>query len=260
MHKEPHKKLIGFFILVGFALLIGLISKSVFDKVFTNEENVVVMYFDESVKGLNVGSSVVFKGVEIGKVSKIQLIADPKNLDFSIPVYARFSPNQDLAQSDKSPWEKRRAISAFIQKGLRARLITQSYLTGQLMIELEMLPDTPIVLKEKNTAILEIPTVLSPIGELSKGFQNLPIRRTLETFNSILSQMDDELPRILPQFAQIGERLNKLIEQNAPLTADTLNTVNETLYDISDAAKALRNFADYIERHPEAILKGKGEY
>ena len=72
--------------------------------------------------------------------------------------------------------------------------------------------------------------------------------------------MDDELPRILPQFAQIGERLNKLIEQNAPLTADTLNTVNETLYDISDAAKALRNFADYIERHPEAILKGKGEY
>ncbi len=260
MRKQPHKKVIGLFILIGFILLLALITNSLLNKFFVDEENLVVMYFDESVKGLNVGSSVVFKGVEIGKVSKIELLADAENMDFSIPVYARLSSNQDLANLDLSLWEKKRGLSSFIKKGLRARLITQSYLTGQLMIELEMLPDTPIVLKNKNAAMLEIPTVLSPIGELSKGFQTLPLRKTLETFNNILSQMDKELPRILPQFAEIGEKLNHFIEQNGPLTSDTLNTMNETLYDISDAAKALRNFADYIERHPEAILKGKGEY
>lgn len=260
MRKQPHKKVIGLFILIGFILLLALITNSLLNKFFVDKENLVVMYFDESVKGLNVGSSVVFKGVEIGKVSKIELLADAENMDFSIPVYARLSSNQDLANLDLSLWEKKRGLSSFIKKGLRARLITQSYLTGQLMIELEMLPDTPIVLKNKNAAMLEIPTVLSPIGELSKGFQTLPLRKTLETFNNILSQMDKELPRILPQFAEIGEKLNHFIEQNGPLTSDTLNTMNETLYDISDAAKALRNFADYIERHPEAILKGKGEY
>ncbi len=260
MRKQPHKKLIGIFILIGFTLLLGLIMNSLLNKFFVDEENLVVMYFDESVKGLNVGSSVVFKGVEIGKVSKIELMADAENMDFSIPVYARLSANQDLANLDLSLWEKKRALSTFIKKGLRARLITQSYLTGQLMIELEMLPDTPIILKNKNAAMLELPTVLSPIGELSRGFQTLPLRKTLETFNNILSQMDKELPRILPQFAEIGEKLNHFIEQNGPLTSDTINTMNETLYDISDAAKALRNFADYIERHPEAILKGKGEY
>lgn len=262
MPKQPNKKLIGLFIILGFLLFLSLIGKVLSDKFFENDDNLVVMYFDESVKGLNVGSPVVFKGVEIGKVTKIELIADPYNLDFSIPVFARLTANQDLRNKNISLYRKRTSLNAFIKKGLRARLVTQSYLTGQLMVELEMLPDTPIHLEDKGTGrnAFEIPTVLSPIGELSKGFQDLPFRQTLEKFNTILDELEQDLPQILPKLAELSENLNNIVKKNGPTVDDTMTNLNKTIYEIGDAAKALRNFADYIERHPEALLKGKGGY
>ncbi len=262
MHKEPNKKRIGLFVVIGFLMFFSIIGKFLADKYFTNDDTIVVMYFSESVKGLNVGSPVVFKGVQIGKVSKIELIAGVDNLEFSIPVYAKLDSSQDLKVTSKEYYYKQTVLDDFIKKGLRARLTTQSYLTGQLMIELEMLPDTPIRLnnnpKDKN--ILEIPTVLSPLGELSRGIQSLPFRETILRLNAILSELENKLPQILPQWVEISKNLNNIIHQNTSQAGETLNNLNQTLYDISDAAKSLRNLTDYIERHPEALLKGKGGY
>ncbi len=262
MRRTPNKKRIGLFVIIGLLMFMSVIGKFLSDKIFTNEEDLVVMYFSESVKGLNVGSPVVFKGVQIGKVSKIELIAGLSDLEFSIPVYAKLDATQDLKVTSREYYYKQTVLDAFIKRGLRARLITQSYLTGQLMIELEMLPDTPVRLKNnpRDKDVLEIPTVLSPLGELSRGIQNLPIRETVVRLNAILDELESQLPRILPQWVEISETLNQIVTQNGPQTAETLNNLNRTLYDVSDAAKSLRNFADYIERHPEALLKGKGGY
>ncbi len=262
MHREPNKKRIGLFILIGFLIFASIIGKFVSNKIFSNEDELVVMYFTESVKGLNVGSPVVFKGVQIGKVSKIELLAGLNDLEFSIPVYAKLDATQDLKVTSKEYYYKQTVLDAFIKRGLRARLVTQSYLTGQLMIELEMLPDTPVEFRsdKKNKDILEIPTVLSPLGELSRGLQALPFKEMLVRINAILNKLEIFIPEILPQWVEISQNLNHIISQNAPQTAETLNNLNRTLYDISDAAKSLRNFADYIERHPEALLKGKGDF
>ena len=262
MHREPNKKRIGLFILIGFIIFASIIGKFVSNKIFSNEDELVVMYFTESVKGLNVGSPVVFKGVQIGKVSKIELLAGLNDLEFSIPVYAKLDATQDLKVTSKEYYYKQTVLDAFIKRGLRARLVTQSYLTGQLMIELEMLPDTPVEFRsdKKNKDILEIPTVLSPLGELSRGLQALPFKEMLVRINAVLNKLEIFIPEILPQWVEISQNLNHIISQNAPQTAETLNNLNRTLYDISDAAKSLRNFADYIERHPEALLKGKGDF
>ena len=77
MRKEPNKKLIGLFVVIGVLIFGLLIAGYVRKELFPPKDNMVVMYFDESVKGLSVGSPVVFKGVEIGKVTKIDLIATP---------------------------------------------------------------------------------------------------------------------------------------------------------------------------------------
>lgn len=67
---------------------------------------------------------------------------------------------------------RRQILRQLVDKGLRARLNTQNYLTGQLMVELEMMPvDTPAVYRSKDGSIPEIPTVLSPLAELSRGFR-----------------------------------------------------------------------------------------
>lgn len=260
MKKEPNKKKIGLFVLLGFIALFGLILSSSWDKLFPKDDNLIVMYFDESVKGLSVGSVVVFKGVEIGKVSRIDLIGNERTATFSIPVYVRLRPNQELINVTQRFKYRKDALDAFIQKGLRAKLATQSFLTGQLMIELEIDPKSPAIFKGTDEDILEIPTVLSSSEKLAQGLQNLPVRTTVEKLNSILIKLDDALPIILPKLEKMINQLSQMVDENVPQTTDTMINLNQTLNDVSEAAKALRNFADYLERHPEALLKGKGGY
>lgn len=262
MKKEPHKKRIAMFIIVGFILLIGIILKNIADKVIPDNSNLAVMYFSESIKGLTVGSPVVYEGVQVGKVVKIEIITNPQTLEFSIPVYVRFSQDGDISKMSFSrELKSREVLQLLIDKGLRARLTTQNLLTGQLMIELLMLPDSPIILKKEvaEKHIFEIPTTLSTIAGLSRGLQDLPIKQIVNRMDKILEDFETELPKILPRFASLSEKLNYYADKSAPQTAQTFNQLNQTLKDVSTAAKSLKNLTDYLERHPDALLKGKKE-
>ena len=71
MRRKPNNKLIGLFILCGVVLFFATVGMFVSDKIMKDSNRLVVMYFSESIKGLDVGSPVVFKGVAIGRVAKI---------------------------------------------------------------------------------------------------------------------------------------------------------------------------------------------
>lgn len=253
MRKEPNTKMIGLFVIIGLSVFL-LVTLNFFKNKFSNKENQIVMFFEESITGLNVGSPVVFKGVEVGQVSKIGLLTDPKTLDFNIPVYAKM--NQQSIASMQGYENKNLLLKELIKKGLRARLATQSFVTGQLMIEFEMLPDTPVILKNNNSQFVEIPTALSQLGELSKGFQQLPIRHSVEAFNLFFDNLNKEMPRI----HKVISELDNVISKNSQASSDTVRNLNQAIVDIGQAAKSFRNLADYLERHPEALLKGKGGY
>lgn len=259
MRKEPNKRLIGLFIVSGLSVLLIVISLFLREKIFYgNNSKTLVMYFEESINGLNVGAPVVFKGVQIGKVANIDLIADTNTLDFSIPVYVRMVQRGQGDINSNEFDTKIELLNALIDKGLRARLTTQSYLTGLLMIELEMLPDTRIVRRNpKDSPYLEIPTVLSPIGELSKGIQDLPIRQSVEKFNLFFDKLNN---KIMPQVEQIVANVNRTVGGNKGMSAETMTNLNRAINNVAEAAKSMRNFTDYLERHPEALLKGKGRY
>ena len=261
MKKQPNKKRIAMFIILGILVMGGIILKNIADKIITEKTNLAVMYFNESIKGLNVGSPVVFKGVQVGKVVDIKIITNPKTLEFNIPVYVRFAKDGDVSSMSFYQEVNRKDVwRALIDKGLRARLINQNLLTGQLMIELQILPDTPIVLKEDdNSSTLEIPTTLSTVAGLSKDLQDLPIKQIVNRLDKILIEIETDLHNILTRFATLAEKLNKYADKSAPQTNQTLNQVNTTLKDISQAAKSIKNLTDYLERHPDSLLKGKKE-
>lgn len=294
MSNKPNTKRIGLFLMIGFVCLFGIISHFVIEKIMPKNTNVIVMFFDESIKGLNIGSPVVLEGVEVGKVSRISLYTDPQTLEFRIPVYIRFNQDGQTGAMLKTVFginkSRDEVISDLIEKGLRGRLVSRNFLTGQLMIELVMQPETPVKLVDipETKGVLQIPTVLSTIGELSKGFQDLPLKAIVSKLNNILNSFETEIPKILPQFKLLGENLNETVPEytklgeklnsaipvfvqfgenlnktvanvnkQIPKTGQTINHVNMTLDDISKAAKSLRNLADYLEQHPESILKGK---
>ena len=91
MSQEPNKKKIGLFLLLGIIVFFLIIGQSVLSRFKVDNKQIAVMYFNESVKGLNVGSPVVFNGVEIGKVIKIELIANPQSVTFLVPVYVQLT-------------------------------------------------------------------------------------------------------------------------------------------------------------------------
>lgn len=251
--KEPNRKKIGLFLLTGITIFLLVIGYFLKDKFFVDYSKQAVMYFDESLNGLNIGSPVVFKGVEIGKVSKIDLIELQNQVGFRIPVYVNFHKNIITKDHDKAF-----ILSGLIERGLRARLATQSYLTGQLMIELEMLPDVEPIFKAPIPNVYEIPTTLSPLGELSKGLQSVPIKQSVEKFNLFFDTLNNEMPVILPEVEKLLKNANQLITDNSKGSTEVIQNFNKTLLDLGMAAKSLKNFADYIERHPDALLKGKG--
>ena len=280
MTDKVHKKRIGLFLVIGFICLFGIIGTFVVENIMPNNNKLFVMFFHESVKGLNVGSPVVLEGVEVGKVTRISLETNPKTLTFSIPVFVRFTQdnrtNSILKTMFQTHHSREEIINKLIKKGLRARLVTQNFLTGQLMIELVMLPDTPVQMVEtpQTKGLLQIPTVLSTIGELSKGIQDLPLKEMVYKFNNILDILSDRIPVIMPQVTLLGENLNKAVpafvglterldgtvqklDGQIPKTDQTINHFNTTLDNISQAARSLKNLTDYLERHPEALLKGK---
>ena len=263
MKKEPNKKAIGLFLIIGFALFLGLIGKTVLSKIQSDTKDLAVMYFDESLPGLSEGAPVIFQGVEVGKVARIVLVTNKDDLNFHVAVYVRFKETDII--SEGSLWEKLWKkedfdfLTLMIKEGLRARLASQSYLTGQLRIDLVMLPDTKIVMFEspKKENIPQIPTVLSQKEELVRGLNKIRIQETLEKINTVADTLGKELPVLIPTLTQSAENLDKTLAQIAQNSEETMSNLNETLHNVSDAAKSIENLTDYLERHPESLIKGK---
>lgn len=259
MSKQPNTKMIGFFMLIGILSFVAIFGNYLQKKFFATDRDLLVMNFQESIKGLSVGSSVVFKGVEIGKVAKIELLADVNNLSFSIPVFVKLDDFQGIISKDADFDSKKKLLHELIDKGLRAQLITQNYLTGQLLIEFEMFPNAPIHMVDNPELqdVLEIPTILSPLGELSKDLQSMPIKQSIDNINRVFTELGSQLPILLPQITKTFENVNNVVNDNAKVSAAVLSNLNKAAVSVNDAARSFTNLTDYLERHPEALLRGK---
>lgn len=267
MQKKKTYKLAGLFVLLGFACLGGIIFRYMSQKFFSNDDEYVVVYFEESIKGLSVGSSVVFKGVEVGQVAKINLLVDMKDGTFKTPVFIEFQENKSFQMRNADHMEPREAMDFLIEKGLRARLISANYLTGQLMIELAMNPNAPIEY-EGDGKYLEIPSEMSSIGIISKDLQEIPLKETFLRLSDIIKKVDKQLPNILKtvnerlpeilnNIEQVTQKARTTIDKKSNETSKAVANFNEAMEDIGKASVSVKNLADYLERHPESILRGK---
>lgn len=256
MQQDRSYKLVGLFVVLGFLFFAGVIFHYINKQFTTDDSNLVVMYFEESIQGLNVGSSVVFKGVEIGKVAKIRLLTNLKDGTFKMPVYVSFKEKRSFQVGRNESISGERILQRLVEKGLHARLISANYLTGQLMIELDMDPNVPAVMRGTGDH-MEIPTMMSSFGMISKDLQDIPIRENMLQLGSLLKKLDESLPPILDNLTSITAKMDVLLDSKVKDADRALNTFNNAMEDLGRASSAIRNLADYLERHPEAVLTGK---
>jgi paraquat-inducible protein B len=240
MSRRASPTLIGLFI-VG-AIILAVSATLLLSSGLLRDKSRFVMFFNGSVKGLNVGAPVNFRGVKIGTVTDIRLLLDPDTQRVYIPVYVELDPERiSLISGEAMTAHKMSQMSDMITHGLRAQLQMQSLLTGQLAIQLDIYPDTPANLVGTDKEIIEIPTTPTPSLEFTRKVEEFPIDVLLNNIASAAAGIDKlfngpELPQAIKQFDQTMQDYSVLsgeysdLAHNLDQRSDALSTdLNITL-------------------------------
>lgn len=148
-----------------------------------------ILFFDSSVRGLNRGAPVEFKGIKVGSVLDVRLEFDPEQTSFRIPVLIEIEPQRIVSRGGKVETSYA-TLEKLVQRGLRARLQTGNLLTSQLFVELDMHPGTDIVLSQDETPFPELPTLDSAnFGVITQSAEALLAKLNAVDIDSIAAAL-----------------------------------------------------------------------
>jgi len=250
MAKQASKTVIGGFVISAIALLIGAVIVFGSGKMF--EEKVkYVMFFDKSVKGLSVGSSVVCRGVAIGSVTDIVLDIDSDSYDINVPVFAEIYPSR-LRVKGKQIEDRDTSIQHLIKRGMRAQLSMESFVTGQMMIEIVFLPEAPANLIGLEPDYYEIPTVASTMDQFAKKLEQLPIQEISETLLGLIENINKVVGS--PELMKIVGNLDESSVKLSGLIGDAGGMVKDADKEVKELFSKLDNKLDTLSASLEATL------
>ncbi len=334
MAKAISKTAIGGFVIGGIALLIAAVILFGGAQFFVKKDR-FVLFFQGSVKGLKVGSPVVFRGVEVGAVRELSIQTNSEDLSVQIPVIVELVGSKIDFDSKRND---RDLMQELIQKGLRAQLVIDSLVTGQLAIEMDYYPDTQANLVGSDTEHMEIPTIPSTIERLAQVLEKIQfgkifdtiekavsgiekmlsdqgLQETLQSIDTVAKSVDRTLTNADQLIGDTGRLVNNLDRQVEPLSASVKTAVddagrllrhvdkqvdplsgdvrrtlgeaqamldraqqsldgietlvgerselryrlNQSLSELTGALQSVRSLSEYLERHPEALIQGKGD-
>jgi paraquat-inducible protein B len=232
MSRKVNKTAIGAFVVSAVVLLIIAILVFGSGGLFKDSEKYIV-FFNGSVKGLSVGAPVVFRGVKIGSVNKINLSYNPKAKDVFIAVII----DSELSRVEGIPGKLGYPnYKKLIERGLRAKLEIQNFITGQLMVSFDFYPSKPVILQEITREYPELPALpISP--DIFAVMDDLPIKEISNNLKKITAGIDN-----LFNSGELNEDFYEL---------------KNTLKEVTQTARSLRLLTEYLEQYPEALLKGK---
>ncbi|RNC64801.1 MAG: MCE family protein [Desulfuromonadales bacterium] len=323
MSTKVNKTAIGAFVLGAVALLVAGVLVLGAGKFFT-KEFAYVTYFDGSVKGLSVGSPVMFRGVKVGSVTDISITVDQEKRQLKIPVTFTLEPEK--FKGTKAAFKRDpRTIEKAVERGLRTQLQSQSFVTGQLMVALDFFPDKPANFVGLYKDYTEIPSIPTPLEQLQKTLEDLPFKEIVENLNhaiegvgrlvnsidgkktmenvdaaikdtqALVQNLNSKIGPVADNIAQAARSADAALvetkEAMVTVRSDTrkvldsanvtlvsaqsalkqseqtlqaygddsrlMTDLHKTLRELSATTRSLRQISDYLERHPESLLKGK---
>ena len=326
MSKPANKTLIGAFVVGAVALTVAAIVLFGSGRFFKDVDGWVA-FFPGSVRGLNVGSPVVFRGVQVGQVTDIIVNFDPSELSVNIPVVFETDSDRFRSIGPDVITDEKELHEALVAQGLRAQLQLTSLVTGQLAINMDFFPNTPAKMFGVEKAQLdkkikrwwEIPTISTTLQDLEAALGEIDfkdmaddIRRAMDGIAKLATSPElhasfVELKDTLIAFRSLAKNVDSKVEPLATSLDQTLvdvrsgigdarelmatdvkgalksakialNKANKTLAsienladegtqlrleisavltEVSAAARSVRILADFIEQHPDAVLRGR---
>lgn len=240
-----------------------------------------LMYFDGSVRGLAAGAPVEFRGLKVGTVEDVSLVFDPETVSVRVPVIAQVEPQRIAVTGEVEPMAPYDVMDKLVARGLRAQLKPGNLLTGQLVVALDLYSDRPPAELKRGGRYPELPTVPSDLETITRSLTDLfakigelplePLvadaRSAVQAMEKLMTSTDfqrsatslrqaaDAAKAALVQMETTLGTFESMVGQDSALRYDLAGT----LADMRDAARSLRVFTDYLDRHPEALLRGKPE-
>ncbi|MEJ0003317.1 MAG: MlaD family protein [Pararobbsia sp.] len=233
----------------------------------------VVMRFNQSLRGLQPGAPVDFRGITLGKVVSIGIEYDRATKTISMPVAVDLYPLRLGTRFNSDPGLEagRERLSAMVRHGLRAQLRSGNLLTGQLYIALDFFPRVPPAAIDYAKDPVELPTTPSTLDELQQQLADIATKLGKVPFDQIGNNLNDTLKNANALFGQLSTELapqakqtldeaqktfksaNQVLQSDSPLQTD----VARALQELNRTMQSLNALADYLERHPESLLRGK---
>lgn len=237
--------------------------------------------FDQTVRGLEVGDPVEFKGFPIGRVVRI-------NAEFDwdrgkVFVIVRIEVEEERLKriaSGIQGWGSDHVMRVLVDQGLRAQVLSANLLTGKRYVSLDLIEKaTPAVIETTQEGLMQLPTIPTPIEELTAyafdlldKFKRVPIndiarhtlilvrdlKGTIAQLNKVVASIDKvvasrDIKATLRHTRRAMHNAYSLIAKDSR----TVIELQRALRELSDAAKSFRNLADQLERNPESLIHGK---
>lgn len=254
-----------------------------------------VLYFNQSLRGLSPGAPVDFRGVVIGKVKSLGIEYDHKRHQFQMPVVIEIYPDRLGSQynaEQQSTNSKKQRLNLLINNGMRAQLRNGSLITGQLYVAIDFFPKAPKVQVNFSKHPVELPTIPGSLDELQTQIATIADKLSKVPFDQIGAELkttlinlnvtlqnaqkltqtlhNDVAPEVIAAMKDVRSTLHsaeqtlhtaditlstaqRSLAEDAPLQQD----LRQTFQDLSRAAVSLKVLTDYLEQHPESLIRGK---
>jgi paraquat-inducible protein B len=323
MSKKANPTAIGLFIVTAVAVGVGGILLFSSSKLFTRTLDVIV-YFDDTLNGLDEGAPVKYRGVTVGSVKRVMVHFNQATNDYAMPVILELEEKLLRERMGEQPLAfTRQAVEERVKGGLRATLQTESLVTGVLYVDMRYHPNAPPpVFHQLEKRYPEIANEPTGIQQIFKNLASLDIAGLATNLNSLLIKVDTVVgalngaqinagltnalrsvdylassPQIsndlaavhatLEQYRLLGERLNQRVDPLADSLTNSLAEANRSLQQMRGALENLRNMiavdsplrstleldlkqiaaaaqsistlADFLHRHPNALITGREE-
>jgi paraquat-inducible protein B len=253
-----------------------------------------VLYFNESMRGLSVGAPVTLWGLTVGRVTNVDLTYDPATLRIRPRVMITFSPARLLAHVSQQEQAAVKALLGMSEEkrtevvrrmvevqGLRARLQTGNLLSGELYVALEYHPNAPKVHIDWSADPLELPVASGGLASIEDKLDSILTKVDQMPLDAMGTQVKDALVKLNTTLKDANVLIERIDTQLVPAATETLQQLHvaiangdqalfgkesagpqdlrDTLVEVAGAARAVRVLVDYLQRHPEALIRGKKE-
>jgi paraquat-inducible protein B len=262
MSKKASSTMIGLFTLMGLLIAASALVMLGAGKYFEKTHK-LLLYFDKSVNGLEVGSDVRFGGVRIGRVASINVIVDSMQNRKIIPVVVELTNKElnSVAGSGQAmlDFSSPEGVQDAVGRGLRAGMKQQSLVTGQLYIEFDIVPDVkgftfdepgepqyPVV----PTIPTEIDELISGITDGLKKINDLDIEGLMTEMRDVLKGANAQIREL--DLKEISDNLTTITRDVRGLTSD--ERIKTSLANLDESLKEIRELSTKANESLDPLL------